>query len=91
VDTVTIDIVQLLVRVEAGKEIVLARGKIPIAKIVPYQPVAPYRRFGVPRGVVSVALNFSSICRTMNFPCGSSRFWTCCPTRMPSSGGSREM
>jgi len=29
---------QLLARVEAGEEIVLARGKHPIAKLVPFQP-----------------------------------------------------
>jgi prevent-host-death family protein len=49
---------QLLARVEAGEEIVLARGKVPIAKIVPYQPVAPKRQFGALRGVVSVGREF---------------------------------
>ena len=29
---------QLLARVEAGEEIVLARGKQPIAKLVPFRP-----------------------------------------------------
>lgn len=49
---------QLLARVEAGEEIVLARGKMPIAKLVPYQPVAPKRQFGVLRGVVLVGPEF---------------------------------
>jgi prevent-host-death family protein len=49
---------QLLVRVEAGEEIVLARGKQPIAKIVPYHPVTPKRQFGALRGVVSVGPEF---------------------------------
>jgi prevent-host-death family protein len=49
---------QLLARVEAGEEIVLARGKVPIAKIVPYQPVTPKRQFGALRGVVSVGPEF---------------------------------
>lgn len=43
---------------EAGEEIVLARGKIPIAKLVPYQPVAPKRQFGALRGIVSVGPEF---------------------------------
>ncbi len=37
---------QLLARVEAGEEIVLARGKEPIAKLVPFHPPAPKRQFG---------------------------------------------
>jgi len=49
---------QLLARVEAGEEIVLARGNQPIAKIVPYHPVAPKRQFGALRGVVSVGPEF---------------------------------
>lgn len=49
---------QLLARVEAGEEIVLARGKVPIAKIVPYQPGAPSRQFGALRGLVSVGPAF---------------------------------
>jgi prevent-host-death family protein len=62
-DTVTIHaakttLSQLLTRVEAGEEIVLARGKHPIAKIVPYQPVASKRQFGALRGIVSVGPEF---------------------------------
>jgi prevent-host-death family protein len=49
---------QLLARVEAGEEIVLARGKVPIARLVPYQPVKPKRQFGALRGVVSVDQTF---------------------------------
>ena len=49
---------QLLARVESGEEIVLARGKVPIARIVPYQPVAPKRQFGALRGLVSVGPAF---------------------------------
>jgi prevent-host-death family protein len=49
---------QLLARVEAGEEIVLARGKIPIAKLVPFQPITPKRQFGALRGVVSVGAEF---------------------------------
>jgi prevent-host-death family protein len=49
---------QLLARVEAGEEITLARGKHPIARLVPYQPAAPKRQFGALRGVVSVGPEF---------------------------------
>ncbi len=47
---------QLLARVEAGEEIVLARGKEPIAKLVPFKSPATKRRFCALHGVVSVAL-----------------------------------
>jgi prevent-host-death family protein len=62
-DTVTIHtakttLSQLVARAEAGEEIILARGNMPIAKIVPYQPVAPKRQFGAFRGVVSVGPEF---------------------------------
>jgi prevent-host-death family protein len=62
-DTVTIHtakttLSQLLARVEAGEEIVLARGKVPIAKLVPYQTATPKRRFGAFRGVASVGPEF---------------------------------
>lgn len=49
---------QLLVRVEAGEEIVLARGKEPIAKLVPYHPSPGGRRFGALRGIISVGPDF---------------------------------
>jgi antitoxin (DNA-binding transcriptional repressor) of toxin-antitoxin stability system len=35
-----------------------ARGKHPIARLVPYHPVAPKREFGALRGVVSVGPEF---------------------------------
>jgi len=49
---------QLLARVEAGEEIVLARGKQPIAKLVPFQPRPVKRQFGALRGTVSVGPEF---------------------------------
>jgi prevent-host-death family protein len=49
---------QLLARVEAGEEIVLARGKNPIAKLVPFRPPQKKRRFGALRGIVSVGPEF---------------------------------
>lgn len=49
---------QLLARVEAGEEIVLARGKDPVAKLVPYRAPQGGRRFGAMRGMVSVGPDF---------------------------------
>jgi antitoxin (DNA-binding transcriptional repressor) of toxin-antitoxin stability system len=49
---------QLLAPVEAGEEITLARGKRPLATLVPYQPTLPKRRFGALRGIVSVGAEF---------------------------------
>ena len=49
---------QLLARVEAGEEIILARGKEPIAKLVPFHPSPIRRQFGALRGVVSLGPDF---------------------------------
>jgi prevent-host-death family protein len=49
---------QLLARVEAGEEIVLARGKQPIAKLVPFHPAPIKRRFGALRGIISIGPEF---------------------------------
>lgn len=49
---------QLLARVEAGEEIILARGKEPIAKLVPFQASPVRREFGALRGVVSLGQEF---------------------------------
>jgi prevent-host-death family protein len=49
---------QLLARVEAGEEIVIARGKEPIAKLSPYQPPKSRRQFGRYKGVVSLDDSF---------------------------------
>ena len=49
---------QLLARVEAGEEIILARGKEPIAKLVPFRPVAAKRRFGALRGMIGIGPEF---------------------------------
>jgi prevent-host-death family protein len=62
-DTVTIHnarakLSQLVARVEAGEEIILARGKDPVAKLVPFQAPAGKRCFGALRGVVSVGAAF---------------------------------
>lgn len=62
-ETVTIHVAkttlsQLLHRVEAGEEIILARGKHPIAKLVPFQRPSIKRRFGALRGIVSIGPEF---------------------------------
>jgi prevent-host-death family protein len=49
---------QLLARVQAGEEIILARGSDPIAKLVPYRAPPTKRRFGALRGLVSVGPAF---------------------------------
>ena len=49
---------QLLLRVESGEEIVLARGKEPVAKLVPFKPAGNKRRFGALRGTVTVGPEF---------------------------------
>ena len=49
---------QLLARVEAGEEIVLARGKNPIAKIVPFVRPSAARCFGALRGKLTVGPEF---------------------------------
>jgi prevent-host-death family protein len=62
-ETVTIhtaktNLSQLLARVEAGEEIIVARGKAPIAKLIPFQSPSAKRQFGALRGFVSVGAEF---------------------------------
>jgi prevent-host-death family protein len=45
---------KLLARVEAGEEIVIARGKTPVARLTPIRSPPALRRFGAMKGVVSV-------------------------------------
>jgi antitoxin (DNA-binding transcriptional repressor) of toxin-antitoxin stability system len=49
---------QLLARIEAGEEIVLARGKQPIARLVPFHPAPAKRKFGALRGLISTGPEF---------------------------------
>jgi prevent-host-death family protein len=49
---------QLVASAEAGEEIVLARGKVPVAKIVPYRPPVSKRQFGALRGEISIGPEF---------------------------------
>jgi len=48
---------QLLARVEAGEEIVIARGKTPIAKLVPVASKGK-RQFGAMRGRIDIGPEF---------------------------------
>jgi prevent-host-death family protein len=49
---------KLLARVEAGEEIVIARGKTPIARLTPIHRFPAKRQFGAFKGVVSVGPEF---------------------------------
>ena len=48
---------RLLARVEAGEVITIARGRTPIAKLVPVAPKAK-REFGAMRGQISIGPEF---------------------------------
>lgn len=43
---------KLIERVERGEEVVIARGKIPVARLVPYRREQPQRGFGSMKGRV---------------------------------------
>jgi len=49
---------QLVAQVEAGEEIVIARNKTPVAKLVPVRASRPQRRFGAMRGKAAVGPAF---------------------------------
>jgi prevent-host-death family protein len=49
---------QLLARVEAGEEIVIARGRNPIARLMPIRRAPTARKFGALKGVVTVGPEF---------------------------------
>ena len=48
---------QLVARAEAGEEVVLARGRNPVAKIVPVAP-KPERKFGRLKGKIEIGPEF---------------------------------
>lgn len=48
----------LLKRAEAGEEIIIARGNVPVARLVPLHAAAPKRQFGAMRGEVVVPASF---------------------------------
>jgi prevent-host-death family protein len=45
---------KFIARVEAGEEIVIARGKMPVARRTPVRPPPATCRFGALKGIVSV-------------------------------------
>ncbi len=49
---------KLIARVEAGEEIVIARGKTPVARLTPVRAPPATRRFGALKGIVSVGPEF---------------------------------
>ena len=49
---------KLLARVEAGEEIVIARGRTPIARVLPIHAPPAKRQFGAMKGIVTVGPEF---------------------------------
>lgn len=49
---------KLIARVEAGEEIVIARGKTPVARLTPVRAPPATRRFGALKGIISVGPEF---------------------------------
>src|ERR1700733_3694455 len=79
---------KLLARVEAGEEIILARGKRPIAKLTPYVPQPSKRKFGAFQGVVTVGPEFFEPLPEEELAGWEERVCDYCSTPMPFSGGS---
>jgi antitoxin (DNA-binding transcriptional repressor) of toxin-antitoxin stability system len=57
--TVTIHMVKthiskLIERAERGEEVIIARGKTPVARRIPYEPEQPKRGFGSMRGRATI-------------------------------------
>lgn len=51
---------RLLRRVEAGEEVVIAKGGKPVAKLVPFAPVKGRRVPGTARGMVTMSPDFDA-------------------------------
>ena len=49
---------RLIARAEAGEEVVIASGKIPVVRLVPVKVGKPERRFGAYRGRARVSAAF---------------------------------
>jgi len=58
IHTAKTNLSKLLARVEAGEEIVIARGKTPIARLSPIHRRPAERRFGALKGIVRVGPEF---------------------------------
>lgn len=49
---------RLIEKAEAGEEVVIARGKVPVVRLVPVRAGKPARRFGAYRGRARVSAAF---------------------------------
>jgi prevent-host-death family protein len=49
---------QLLKRVEAGEEVIIAKSGRPVAKLAPLIPEAKERQFGAARGLIWMSADF---------------------------------
>jgi len=49
---------RLIERACAGEEVVIARGNVPVVRLVPIEPVRPRREFGVLKGRLVVGPSF---------------------------------
>lgn len=52
---------KLIGRVEAGEEVVVQRGDVPVAKIVPYETSGHARKAGALKGRINIAEDFDAI------------------------------
>ena len=52
---------KLIGRVEAGEEVVVQRGDVPVAKIVPYETSGHARKAGALKGRIEIAEDFDAI------------------------------
>jgi prevent-host-death family protein len=58
VHTAKTQLSKLIEQVERGEEVVIARGKTPVARLVPYVREQPKRGFGSMRGRVTIGPEF---------------------------------
>ena len=49
---------KLLEQVERGEEVIIARGRTPVARLVPYAPEQPKRGFGSMKGRATIGPEF---------------------------------
>ena len=49
---------KLIEQAEMGEEVIIARGKKPLARLVPYAPEQPKRRFGSMKGRATIGPEF---------------------------------
>jgi prevent-host-death family protein len=49
---------KLIEQVERGEEVIIARGKTPVARLVPYAPEQPKRGFGSMKGRATLGPGF---------------------------------